>query len=241
MATPITVKQFCHQSYRLINASNPTVPLHGDDENLMIIVLNQMLDFYASNGLLLTIAQYINIPIIAGQGIITVGSLTDVPLPTITLGRLANLDSAWLTLDGVTYPLIDQNRDEFLASFKYEPLQGLPRFIITFPGTDIVTLQLYPAPSQSFTFNMRAKFQLTNVASTDTLAGLPAYYVLYFLYAVAKETCFFKGRADAWTEKLEAQLNAHRDVILSASEVNLTITGDRASLLNANWRVQAGI
>lgn len=241
MPTPITVKQFCYQSYRLINASNPTVPLHGDDLDLMVLILNQLLDSYAANGLLLTIAKLVTLPIIQGQGIITVGPADYVPTPSITAGRLAQMDSAWLNLQGVDYPLIDQNRDEFLASFKYAPLQGLPRFLILYPDVDIVTMQLYPAPSEGFTFNMRGKFQLTNVTSDGNLGALPGYYVRFLLLAVAKDTSLYKGRADAWTDKLEMQLQAAEDKMLSASEVNLTITGDRASLLNANWRVQAGI
>jgi hypothetical protein len=237
----LTCNQFVTQSYRLINPANPTQPLHGDDFKLGLLILNQLVDSYAATGLLLTIAQQVSIPIIAGQGIITVGPATVLPLPTISIGRLANLDSAWLNLDGVDYPLIDENRDEFLASFKYAPLQGLPRFIITYPGTDIVTLQLYPAPSQAFTFNIRGKFQLPNLAANGTLAGFPGYYIRYLLFAVAKDLAMYKARMDAWTDKLEAAFIEARDIMVAASEVNLTICGDRASLLNANWRVQAGI
>lgn len=236
-----TVLQFVRQSYRLISASNPTVSLHGDDEQLMITVLNQLLDSYASTGLLLTIAKETNIPLTIGQEIVTCGPVTFVPTPNITLGRLANLESSWLLLDGVTYPLINQSRDEFLASFKYDPLQGLPRFIIVYPDTEIVNLRLYPAPSQFFQFYLRAKFQLTDLTANSTLDGLPGYYIRFFLLAVAKDTAMYKGRADAWTDKLEAMLMAAQDKMEAASEVNLSITGDRASLLNANWRVRSGI
>lgn len=236
-----TVRQFCHQTYRLISASNPTVPLHGDDEQLMISVLNQLLDYYASTGLLLTIAQEYNLPLTIGQQYVTCGPATFTPTPNIPLGRLANLESAWLLLDGVTYPLINKSRDEFLASFKYNPLQGLPRFIIVYPETEIVNLRIYPSPSQFFEFFIRAKFQLTNLTANDSMDSLPSYYLRYFHLAVAKDTSMYKGRADAWTDKLEMMLKEAQDRMEAASEVNLSITGDRASLLNANWRVRAGI
>src|SRR5882757_7264880 len=99
-----TVRQFVHQTYRLISASNPTIPLHGDDEQLMISILNQLLDYYASTGLLLTIATEFNLPLTIGQQVVTCGPATFVPTPDIPLGRLANLETAWLLLDGVTYP-----------------------------------------------------------------------------------------------------------------------------------------
>ncbi len=156
-------------------------------------------------------------------------------------GRLANLDNSWLLLDGVTYPLIQKSRDEFLAAWKYEPLQGLPRFIITYPETTIVRAQIYPAPSQFFTFFARGKFQKTILTSNDTLEGLPDYFELFFLYAVAKYVSKFKGRGSAWTDDLEADYRELKNDMEAASEVNLSIAGDEQSLLNGAYRVRAGI
>ncbi len=311
----LTVREFCFQMYRLISASSPVVPLQGDDEKLAIRVLNQILNSYASSGLMTTIAKTvsvdINVPVkyiyftdpdypltttqtftatltngspsflvadgtlysagdmVTGNGIPADTVILSIVTNTVTLtanatingpslltfthdirdpdvayiqiGRLANLDSAWLVLSGVTYPLIDKSRDEFLAAWKYEPLQGLPRFIITFPETKIVRVQLYPAPSQFFTFFARGKFQLPPLTVNDTLEGLPEYYELFFLYAVAKYVSKFKGRGSAWTPDLEAEYRELKDQMEGASEINLSIAGDQQSLLNGAWRVRAGI
>ncbi len=242
----LTVREFCFQMYRLITASNPTIPLHGDDESLAIRVLNQIMNSYASSGLMLTIAKTvtvnINLPI---KEIwftpVNYPAPTDPTVVQIAEGRLANMDNAWLVLSGVTYPLIDKSRDEFLAAWKYEPLQGLPRFIITFPETQIVRAQLYPAPSQFYTFNCRGKFQKTPLTSNDTLEGLPEYFELFLLYAVAKYVSKFKGRGSAWTPDLEADYRELKDNMEAASEVNLSIAGDEQSLLNGAWRVRAGV
>lgn len=310
-----TVREFIFQMYRLISASNPTIPLHGDDEKLAIRVMNQILNNYASSGLMLTIAKTVTVPInlpvkeiyftqpdyvtetlqtesvvlttanptfnvvngalynlgdgVSGNGIPAGSTIVSIVSNLVTItadatitgsslltfshyigdpnvayikqGRLANLDSAWLLLSGVTYPLIDKSRDEFLAAWKYEPLQGLPRFIITFPDTGFVRAQLYPAPSQFYEFFARGKFQKTILTSNDTLEGLPDYFELYFLYAVAKYVSKFKGRGSAWTPDLEAEYRELKDDMEAASEVNLSITGDEQSLLNGAWRVRAGI
>jgi hypothetical protein len=314
MAT--TVREFVFQMYRLITASNPVVPEHGDDQKLAIKVLNQLLANYASSGLLLTIAKTvtvdINLPVkeiwfvspdyvgpvttqqetctltavspsftvadgtiysvgdgVSGGGIPLLTKILSIVGNVVTMtmnatlngpsvltfsheiatpdiayireGRLANLDSAWLQLSGVTYPLIDKSRDDFLAAWKYEPLQGLPRFIITFPDTQFVRAQLYPAPSQFFTFFCRGKFQKYPLTSNDTLDGLPDYQELFFLYAVAKYVSKFKGRSGAWTADLEADYKELKAQMEAASEVNLSIAGDEQSLLNGAWRVRAGI
>lgn len=179
---------------------------------------------------------------ITGASLLTfTHDISDPNVAYIKEGRLANLDSAWLVLSGVTYPLIDKSRDEFLAAWKYEPLQGLPRFIITFPETKIVRAQLYPAPSQYYQFYARGKFQKTIMTSNDTLDGLPDYFELFLLYAVAKYVAKFKGRGSAWTPDLEADYRELKDNMEGASEVNLSISGDEQSLLNGAWRVRAGI
>ena len=310
-----TVRQFCLQMYRLINASNPTTPLHGDDESLAVRVLNQIMQSYSSSGLMITIAKTVsvdvNLPVkeilfvdpsypttitfneivtlvsatptfnvvdgtqfrlgdlVAGNGVPANSFIVDITGNVITMnnnatingmsnllftqpiinpnvalikqGRLANLDSAWLELSGVTYPLIDKSRDEYLAAWKYQPLQGLPRFIITFPEVDLVRATLYPAPSQFYTFFCRGKFQLPLLTVNDDMSLVPEYYHLYFLYAVAKYVSKFKGRAGAWTPDLEAEYRELKDNMEAASEVNLSIAGDEQSLLNGAWRVRAGI
>lgn len=239
MAT--TVRDFIFQAYRLINASNPTVPLHGDDQNLGIQVLNQLLQSYASTGLLLTIAKTVTIPLTIGQQEIIVAAPGTIPTPDIAEGRLANIESAWLELSGVSYPLIQESKGVFLESWKYTPLQGLPRFIIVFPQTDFVALRLYPSPSQFFDFFLRAKFQLPELTSNDPMASVPQYYQRYLLFALAKDIALYKGRAEAWTPFLEQQYVEAKDIMIAASEVNLAITGDKDSLLNGAWRIRAGI
>lgn len=236
-----TVREFVRQSYRLINPSNPTVPLHGDDLSLGIEIMNQLLQSYAGPGLLLTIAQTVSYPLTIGQQYVTFGPSTYIPTPDVTTGRLATLSNAWLLLDGVTYPLIDQNRDEFLQSYKYDPLQGLPRFVIVYPDTQIVSVRLYPAPSQFFEFNIRGKFQLPILTSNDDMSLVPQYYIKYLLLAVARDIAMYKGRSTAWTPILAQMLENELDMMLASSEVNVSITGDRESMLNGSWRTRSGL
>jgi len=236
-----TVREFVTQSYQLISAHNPTSPLHGSDLSLGITVLNQLLQSYASTGLLLTIAKTVSVPVAIGQEEVVCGPSTFVPTPDIILGRLSNLNSAWLDLDGVTYPLIDESRNDFLAAWKYEPLQGLPRFIIVFPDTDVVRLRLYPRPSQVYNFNIRGKFQLSELTANDTMDSVPQYYLRYLLFASAKDIAMYKGRADAWTDKLELMLDKATDDMVSASETNTAITGQGDNMANGANILRAGV
>ncbi|HXR80823.1 MAG TPA: hypothetical protein VN763_07895, partial [Saprospiraceae bacterium] len=148
---------------------------------------------------------------------------------------------AWLTLQGVTYPLIVMNRDVFLSSYKYDPQLGLPRFVIVYNETDLTRLRIYPGPSQVYDLSVYGKFELSELTENDTMAALPLYYNLFFQFAVAKYLCAFKGRASAWTEFLENQyLDAKKDME-SVSAVNVIIQSANESMLNGFWRVKAGV
>ncbi len=236
-----TVREFIRQSYRLVNPSNPTQSLHGDDEQQGLYLLNQLLTTYAASGQMLTIAKTVTTALTIGQQDVVCGPPAFLPTPTITNGRLANGQEAWLELSGVTYPLVWKSIPEFEASFKYNPLKGLPRFIIPFPDTEIVTLRLYPAPSQYFQFYLRGKFQLVEYTINDTTNNLPGYYQRYLQFALAKDLALFKGRGSAWTPDLQEELRIASDAMASVSEVNLAIVGDEESLLNGAWRVRAGV
>lgn len=237
-----TVKGFVQDSYQLISASSPTVPLHGNDMSKGIQFLNELMDSYSSTGLMTTIAQHITFTLPIAQQEITFGSPTFIPTPDVTIaGRLSNLQNAWLELDNVTYPLIDESRNTFFASYKFDPQLGLPRFVIITNEVDLTRMRFYPAASQVYTVNVYGKFQLANVDENSLMSGLPSYYIRYLRFALAKDLSFYKARTEAWTEKLENEYRESKKDMESVSSVNLNIETEQESYLNGSWRVRAGV
>lgn len=236
-----TVREFIRDTYRLISANSPTVPLHGDDMSLGIRILNELLQSYASTGLKLTIAKTVNVPVIAGQQNVVCGPVDYVPTPDITTGRLAHLLEAWVELDDFIYPLRPITTPSFLEAFKYEPLQSLPRYAIIFMETEVTRIRLYPAPSQAYEFYARGKFELNELTANDDMSAVPKYYIRYLKLAAAKDIAMHKGRSEAWTDKLEDMLMKESDIIDSTSEFNMEVESDRGTDLNGAYRVRAGV
>lgn len=236
-----TVKGFVEDSYQIISPSSPTVPLHGNDMRKGVQFLNELLNAYSATGLLTTIAQHITFPLQIAQQDVTFGFPFSIPTPDITLGRLSNLQNAWLLLEHVTYPLIQENRNTFFNSYKFDPQLGLPRFVIITNETEVTRMRFYPAASQVYEVNIYAKFQLPNVTENDTMELLPAYYIRYFRLALAKDLAIYKARLQAWNQQLEDLLvQAYQDM-MSVSSVNLNIETEQESYLNGSWRVRAGV
>lgn len=249
-----TVNDFVQDSYQLISASSPTVPLQGNDMSKGIQFLNELIQDYSSSSLLLTIAQKIELTVEIGQLFVTFADAGFVPptswatdpyygntLPSYSGGRLTNLERAWLSLDGVTYPLIDEDRAVFFGSYKYFPQLGLPRYVILTNDLDYTTMQIYPGPSQQYQLFVYGKFTLPLITEGGTLNTLPLYYKRYLKFALARDLALYKGRSEAWTEKLEAMYQEARDGMESVSTTDLVIDSANESYLNGSWRLRAGV
>ncbi len=236
-----TVKGFVQDSYQLVSSSSPTVPLHGDDMSKGVQFLNELLTAYSGTGLMITIAKKETFILPIGQEEVTYAASTYIPTPDVSSGRLANLQNAWLKLENVTYPLIIENRNTFLASYKFDPQLGLPRFAIVYNEVDVTRVRLYPAASQVYEFNVYGKFQLPLLGENDTMSIVPTYYIRYLRFALAKDLAVYKGRMQAWTQKLEDMLTKAEQDMTSVSSVNLNIETEQESYLNGAWRVRAGV
>jgi hypothetical protein len=235
------VKDFIARSYQLVSASSPRVPLQGSDNVDSLFFFNKLLQYYSGTALMITVPKEINYNLSIGQQFVTFGDPTYVPTPDVTEGRLANLQNAWLLLDGVTYPLLEISRNVFYSSYKYFPLQGLPRFAIIQNQVDLTQMEIYPSPSQVFELIIYAKFQLGWMTQNADMSLIPQYCHRWLMFALAKDLAFFKGRSEAWTPKLQKELDDAEKDIIACSAINLTIQPEHDSYLNGSWRVRAGI
>lgn len=255
MALPVqTVNEFVQDSYQLISANSPTIPLQGNDMSKGVQFLNELVSSYSGSSLNLTIAQKIELQVQIGQLFVTFADpgFTPLPqwigdpnygttLPSYSGGRLSNLQRAWLNLDGVDYPLIDESRGVFFGSYKFFPQLGLPRFAIITNDLNYTTMQIYPGPSQVYNLFIYGKFELPLFVEGQTMVNMPLYYIRFLKMALARELAYYKGRSSAWTEKLEARYQELLDDMESVSAMDLVIDSANESYLNGSWRLRAGI
>jgi len=237
-----SVREFIQDSYQIISASTPTAPLYGSDLSQGIAILNRLLGQYAANGLMLTVSKQVDFSIGIGQGEVTFGEPDYTPTPDVTdEGRLVNLLNAWVTLENVTYPLIDESRTEFFSSYKYATLRGLPRYVIVKPETNLTRVQVFPAPSQEYNLSVYGKFQVFSFDANMNMSQLPTYYQMFLQFALAKYLAVFKGRMAAWTPELEAMYRDLEKDMVAASSTNLDLITNQESWLNGAWRVRSGV
>ena len=113
--------------------------------------------------------------------------------------------------------------------------------MIVKPQTNLTVLQVFPAPSQPYLLSIYGKWQQNTLTSNSDLSSLPTYYQRYLQFALARDLSLYKGRADAWTERLEQTYVEAKADMEAASSQNLDININNESWLNGAWRVRAGI
>ena len=232
-----TVRDFVNDAYQIISANSPTVSLHGNDLSKGVQFLNELLQSYSGTGDMITVPKEVSTTIVAGTTEVTyAASGADV-----NEGRLANLENAWLLLEGVTYPLQPVSESEFFYSYKYNPLLGLPIYVVFIPETDQTTLRLYPGASQSYDLYVYGKFQLADLTSNSTMVTLPSYQMRYLKLALARDLAIYKSRTAAWDEKLEQMYQSARYDMESVSNFNLDIGSPNQNQLNGAYRVRSGV
>jgi len=247
-----TVRDFVSDSYQIVSANSPTVTLPDGDQAKGIRLLNQLILSYSGTGLLTTIAKQVDFILPIGSQYITFCDAgyspqppptpyTHFPVVNVLEGRLSNLENAWLHLDGVTYPLIDESRNVFYASYKFDPQKGLPRFCVITNNVDYTTMRVYPSASQQYYISVYGKFQLPILNANDNMSLVPQYYYRFLSLALAKEIARYKGRMSAWTSDLALDLKDAMEDMIACSPINLVIETDHDSLLNGSWRCKAGI
>lgn len=232
-----TVREFVNDSYQIVSSNSPTVPLHGNDQSKGIQFLNELVQSYSGTGLMLTVAKEITHTLVAGDTNVTFGETGQ----DVNEGRLANISDAWLVLEGVTYPLVELSDNEFFSSYKYQPLLGLPIFVIMQPMDNTTKLILYPGCSQGYELHIYGKFQKFELTSNDTMAGFSAYFIRFLRLALAKELARYKGRMAAWTKDLQEDYILAKKEMESISQVNLMVNSPNENQLNGAYRTRAGI
>lgn len=258
VATVESVKDFVTDSIQLVSANSPTVTVQGGDTTYAVKLLNQLIRSYSGTGLLTTIADQVDFILPIGVEYVvfcdpdypSLQLVPPVPPPTppnpftpvvVTSGRLSNLQNAWLTLENLTYPLQQVDRNVFLASYKFDPQQGLPRFVIITNNVNYTTMRVYPSASQQYYLSVYAKFQLPNLSINGDMSGTPGYWHRFLKFALAKDFAFFKGRMSAWTDRIAQELKDAKEDMESISSINMDIQSDEDSMLNGSWRVRSGI
>ena len=160
--------------------------LSDDDVNTALRALQRMLGTWANQNLLLyQTAQ--------GTMALTPGTVS-YSSALLSTGRPVSVDSAFLRMSGVDYPL-DLVDNQTYNEQQYKSNTGLPFMLYVDAGWPDTTFTFFPAPSAAYTAYVSGRYALIAGAITkDTVVSLPLGYEAALVDNLAVKTASLFGR-----------------------------------------------
>lgn len=197
-----TALKIINGALRLLQVAADDVVLTDSEANDALEALNQMLDSWSNESLMLyhvTREQFTLTPGLNPHTIGLAGNLaTDVPL---------NIEAATVTVGGVDYPIIPVDYDDY-AVIKLKTLSNVyPEYLYFDKSSPVLgQIYLYPVPSTASTFNLYSRKALTKFSSLTDDITLPPGYERALKYCLAVDIA------------PEYQIGAGQDIIALAVE-----------------------
>lgn len=195
-----TAQTIINGALRLLQVASTDVVLTNDEANDALESLNQMIDGWSNESLMLyhvTREQFTCIPAHNPHTIGSTGDFaTSVPM---------NIEAATVTVNGTDYPVLPIDYDDY-AVIKLKTLQNVyPEYFYLDKASPVLAnLYMYPVPSTASTINLYSRKPLTNFASLTDNLTLPPGYERALKYSLAVELA------------PEYQVSAGQDVIALA-------------------------
>lgn len=195
-----TAQTIINGALRLLQVASTDVVLTNDEANDALESLNQMIDGWSNESLMLyhvTREQFTCIPAHNPHTIGLSGDfVASVPM---------NIEAATVTVNGTDYPVLPIDYDDY-AVIKLKTLQNVyPEYFYLDKASPVLAnLYMYPVPSTASTINLYSRKPLTNFASLTDNLTLPPGYERALKYSLAVELA------------PEYQVSAGQDVIALA-------------------------
>lgn len=161
----------------------------GDQSNDALVTLNDMLDAWNTDSLVLYQTTNDQVTTVANKSVYTVGTGGDW-----NVDRPGQINSAYVDYQGVSFQVFEINQDEYnLLSLK-TMTQVFPRFFLYLNTFPLGTLTLWPTPTTNSTFTMSVDRVLANIPSTGATVVLPPGYSKAIRANLAMELCVEYGK-----------------------------------------------
>ena len=158
----------------------------GDDA---LATFNDVLDSLGLDSLALYQTTNDTGNLVAGQSVYTLGTGGD-----FNIDRPAQINSAYVVYQGVSFPVRQINQDEYNLVALKTMSQPLPAFFLYLNTYPLGTMTLWPVPSVVIPFTISVDRVLTTITSLSDTLTLPPGYSKMLRTRLAVELCPEYGR-----------------------------------------------
>lgn len=215
------VEKLIERAYKLAGLFQEDRILGGTQQQEALEILNELLDNFAGNTAEIAFYQTLQFPVVAGQQCyILAPSGGDV-----VSNRLIELKYCVLISGDARYPVKVIKDYEYYTQIYYETSGACPYgvFLQNEIGKSILTF-IYK-PDTNYTADIKGKFILSHLALNSEITNVPAYYIIYLRYILAKQLAL-EFMASNWTTVHEQELEKIENKIINMSDTDYSIRTD---------------
>jgi hypothetical protein len=179
-----TALEMISSAMRLANILGEGQQPSGDQSSQALAVLNEMLDSWGIDSLMLYRTPSTQVTLTPGQATYTIGTGGQ-----LNVERPAEISSMYVDYQGISFPMYEVNQDEYNLITLKTLNQTFPRFFLYVNDYPFGRLTVWPTPMNANALTFSADRVLSNIPTVGTTLVLPPGYAKAVRYNLAMELC----------------------------------------------------
>ena len=224
-----TANDLIVRAFYLLGEFSPDAIPSGQDVQDGLYYLNDILDYFSSQGLLIPYIKNVEFTMEVGKGEYTFSNV--ITNPDVNSERIVELDYVNIIRDQISYPVRIISRAELFNNARLTDLQSKPGYVILIREELQSKLKFYPVPAFPYECVVRAKYMLDHLELYDQLDEIPPYYYRFLRYALARELKDIYPSSN-WSAQQEQMYQEMLRDIKANNDITMTIYPDNILMNN---------
>ena len=182
MPSPTTAIDLITRAMKLAKVISSGETPTAEESNDALAMLNDILENWSTESLSVWASANDVVATVGGQATYTVG-----PTGNFNITRPRTVDGAYITLQGVDFPVQPIGQLEFNAISLKAQQCAIPQFLLYVADFPLGSITLWPVPSQASPLTLSTPRLLTQIPALATAINYPPGAVKSLLYSLAIE------------------------------------------------------
>jgi hypothetical protein len=187
-------------------------------------LLNEILGKLSSDGIFIPYIKSLSGTFTAGKSEYTISNLLSADITSSPIVDLLSVTYTFPTSStpNIVYPIRIIDQEDYYDLVRQQPLATLPAIVFLRQVNQQSILTFYPAPNDSYPFQLQAKVMLDSLTAQDSLTQLPPLAYGFLKYALARRFISIYPSAN-WPQTNEDEYQSYYSLFKATNKVDMTI------------------
>jgi hypothetical protein len=186
-------------------------------------LINELLSKFSASGIYIPFVRDMSGTFTAGKSVYSISNTLPADIINNPIVDLIFVNFSLPSgMPSITYPIKVVDQSDFYDISRQSTFSSLPAIVFLTKQGQQSLLNFYPAPSDAYAFNLRAKVTLDALDQQESLGELPPWMYGFLKYAVARKFLSYYPSAN-WPQQNEEEYQDYYAILKSSSGIDLSI------------------